>query len=575
MKPSRAISEGSNDRSLITLALIVGVAGLVVALYQQSFSAMAELWQHSDYRYCVLVFPICGYLLWRSRAALVDVDPRPSAWGIGLLAALVLGWALSRAVGTQVVEQLSAVLLIPAAVVTFLGATTARRVLFPLAFLVAAVPLGEALVPSLMRTTANISTALLRGVGVPVLREGQFLTLPGGRFEVADVCAGLHTLISGTILALLFAYLTYRSNLKRVLFVAVSAAVLVAVNGVRAFIVMLVASATEMRVFAGRDHVLFGWLFFGAIVFALFSVGQHFADAPESRGAADTTVAGGTPRKTLLPLVVVLVFVMLATTARQFQRDFSDWVMLAAAALLLAWVLRGRFQRSGATPSSGLEVRPFGTWRAVVVVFTACGVLGVGPLLERRSAGAAVETHEVRALPPLALCGKPVAWSPHWQPEFGSSSVVISGTYGCTEPVSVFMAGYSENVQGTELVSDLNRVIPDEWSDFSTTSKETFDNGIGQVVDVNEVQVRREEGESLIWYWYSIGDRTATTAVGVKLLQVLELITAGRSDGEVYLLETPLTPALESDRERLGAVARQLAVDGSTRSTLTVRRDQL
>ena len=575
MKSFRAISAGSNDRSLITLALIVGVTGLVVAVYQQSFSAMAELWQHSDYRYCVLVFPICGYLLWRSRAALADVDPRPSAWGVGLLAVLVLGWALSRAVGIQVVEQLSAVLLIPAGVVTFLGAPTARRVIFPLAFLVAAVPLGEALVPSLMRTTADISAALLRGVGVPVLREGQFLTLPGGRFEVADVCAGLHTLISGTILALLFAYLTYRNNLKRVLFVTVSAVVLVAVNGVRAFIVMFVASATEMRVFAGRDHVLFGWLFFGAIVFALFSVGQRFADAPESRGESGTTVAGGTPPRTLLPLVVVLVFVMLATTARQFQRDFSDWAVLGAAALLLAWALRGRFQRSDATPSPGVEVRPLGTWRAVAVIFTACGVLGVGPVLERSSAGATLETHEVRALPALALCGKPSAWSPPWRPEFESPSVVVSGTYGCAEPVSVFMAGYAENVQGTELVSDHNRVIPDEWSRFRMKSKESFDNGIGQVVEVNEVQVRGEGGESLIWYWYSVGDRTATTSVGVKLLQALEFITAGRSDGEVHLLETPLTPALESDRERLRSVARQLAVDGSALSTLAAPRARL
>jgi EpsI family protein len=137
------------------------------------------------------------------------------------------------------------------------------------------------------------------------------------------------------------------------------------------------------------------------------------------------------------------------------------------------------------------------------------------------------------------------------------------------------MAAYAENVQGTELVSDHNRVLPDEWSGFSTTSKESFDKGMGQIVDVNEVQVRKEGSESLVWYWYGVGDRTATTSMGVKLLQVLEFVTAGRSDGEVYLLETPLTPALKSDRERLRAVARELAVDGSIRSTLTARRDRL
>lgn len=394
MKSFRAISIESSDRTLITLALIVGIAGLVVVVYGVSFSAMVELWQHSDYRYGVLVFPIVGYLLWRSRATLASADLRPCAWGLALLALLVCCWAVSRMAGVQAAEQLAAMLLIPAAVVTFLGTTVMRRVLFPLAFLVVAVPVGEVLVPALMRTTAGISVALLRAVGVPVFREGQFVTLPGGQFEVAEVCAGLHYVTSGTIIALLFAYLTYRSNLKRSLFVAIAGVTMVLGNGVRAFIVMLVASATDMRVLAGRDHVFFGWLLFGLIVFGLLSFGGRFADDSEPEPREQPAVAGRNgPRGGLSLLAAVLAFVMLASTARDFQSLFSDWIVLSVAAVLLAAVLINGLRVSGRPSAAPIQVLPLRNWRAAAVILAGCGVLAIGPLLLSKYVNAAVPPH--------------------------------------------------------------------------------------------------------------------------------------------------------------------------------------
>jgi len=575
MKSFRAIWIESNDRTLITLSLIVGIAAFIVVVYAKSFSAMAELWQHSDYRHGVLVFPIVGYLLWRSRAALADVDPKPCAWGVALLAVLVLFWAFGRAAGIQVVEQLCAVLLIPAAVVTFLGVKIARRILFPLAFLVAAVPVGDAFVPFLMRATADVSVALVRMVGVPVFREGQFITLPGGRFEVADVCAGLHYLTSGTLIAVLFAYFSYRTNLKRALFVAVAAATMVVGNGVRAFVVMLVASASDMRLLAGRDHVFFGWLLFGLIVFALLTIGLRFADVPEPSAPETSVVKGTTTRKELWLLIAVLVFVMLSATARDFQSQFSDWLILSVAAVFLAGVLLRGSRRSEGTRSSVLEVKPYRNWRAAVVLCLACGVLGAGPLLMSRSVSAAGQRHEAAALPlpPLAGCGSAVPWSPRWRPDFDAPDLVMSGTYGCPEPVSVFVAAYFENVDGKKLVNDHNRLLPSEWGRYSTTVDEAFENGAGGSTAVKEVRVREEEADSLVWFWYRVGERTATSAVRVKLLQALQLVTAGESRGEVYLLMTPPTPTLDAARKRLRAVARQMPVGAGTTGTSIEREN--
>ncbi len=146
-----------------------------------------------------------------------------------------------------------------------------------------------------MRVTADVSAALLRLTGVPVYREGQYITLPGGEFEVADVCSGLRYLVAGTMISLLFAYLTYRSTWRRVLFVAATAFALIFANGLRAFIVMWVASASEMRLLAGEDHVYFGWILFAVVIGGMFLLGTRYAEHEALDGPRTTAVGGARP----------------------------------------------------------------------------------------------------------------------------------------------------------------------------------------------------------------------------------------------------------------------------------------
>ena len=554
-------------QGLVTLFLIAGVSGLVALIYSRSFSTMAELWQQSSHQHGLLVFPIAAYLLWRSRQGLKDIQPEPWAWGVGLLLVLVLAWLLSRAAGIQVGEHLAVLLMIPAAVTTFLGTRVANRALFPLLFLVVALPMGDALIPYLMRTTADVAAAMLRGVGVPVFREGQFLTLPGGDFEVADVCSGLRYLISGTIVALLFGHVTYRSNIKRAVFVAVSAATLVIANGVRAFLVMLVASATDMRYLAGRDHVYFGWLLFGLVIVGLFWVGARFADKNEARANEPSADVVATSQRTeLTPLALVLALVMLAMTARPFEKDFGGyWVMLLpVAGVLLFWAFQRRSRGSGKTvPDSQIQMSPYRKTSAVAILVVTVVVLETGPLLATRPASAVMGTGNL-TLFPVAECGAPIGWSLDWQPRIESPDFSVSGTYQCSAgPVSVFVAGYNKNVQGKELVNDRNRVFPENWHRFAATTTQSFAAGDGRTVEVNEVRVQDGERESLIWYWYGVGDRTAIWPTGVKLLQAYELVVRGRSDGRLYLLQTPLVAESEPGRVRLRAVARELGADNA------------
>ena len=129
---------------------------------------------------------------------------------------------------------------------------------FPLAFLVFAVPFGRALVPALMQVTADITVTALKWTGVPVFRQGMLLSIPGGDFEVARACSGLNYLMTGVVLGTLYAYLTYTDWRKRVAFVAVTVAVLIVANGIRAYLTVAIAHWSDMRYGTGYDHIVFG-----------------------------------------------------------------------------------------------------------------------------------------------------------------------------------------------------------------------------------------------------------------------------------------------------------------------------
>ena len=293
---------------LTLLALLV--MATVLTVYWQSFSRLIGMWSMSDYAYGWLVYPVSAYLLIRDRDKLADIHWRTSFAGVLLAGLVVLSWIVARAVGVQVVEFAGATLLIFTSYWALAGSDAARTTAFPLLLLLMAVPAAGFLVEPLMAVTAGIASACLTLFGIPALRDGQFFLLPGGSFEVAEVCSGLRYLLAGTMAALAYAYITYSSNLKRTVFVGITAIVLVIANGVRAFIVMAVASATEMQVLGGEDHIVFGMFLFAVVFIALIWLGEVFADTKDREGATPVGTEAP-PRRDVSGIVVAAILVIL------------------------------------------------------------------------------------------------------------------------------------------------------------------------------------------------------------------------------------------------------------------------
>ena len=262
--------------------LILSVAAAPVVVYWNTMRTMAELWSSDEYRHGYLIPVLSIVLLWRDRSENASMTFSGSWAGVGLLAILVASWVVAEATSVQLIEQLSVVLMVSAFTLAVVGWRAYKTVWFPLAFLLFAVPIGAAIVPRLMDSTASIAVAGLQMLGVPALREGMRVSLPGGTFEIVEACSGFNYLNAGLALGVLVAHLMFRTLWKQTCYVVAVAGVFILVNGVRAFLVMFVGSTSEMHVLVGRDHIFFGWVLFLVAMALMYWVAERYSDTRDA-----------------------------------------------------------------------------------------------------------------------------------------------------------------------------------------------------------------------------------------------------------------------------------------------------
>ena len=246
----------------------------VAALLQPTFMSMYDIWDRSEtYAHGFVILPIALWLVWRDRQRLAAVPVAGDARAFLLIVPLALGWLAARLGGVLVIEQYAFVAIWIAAVWLVLGPKMLRAAMFPLGFLLLMVPNGEALIQPLINFTADFTVGAVRLAGIPVYREGPFFTMPTGEWNVVEGCSGLRYLIASITLGVLYAYLTYRTLWKRVAFSVAAIIVPVFANGMRAAMIVFIAHYSDMKLALGVDHFIYGWVWFGVVMLAMFWVG--------------------------------------------------------------------------------------------------------------------------------------------------------------------------------------------------------------------------------------------------------------------------------------------------------------
>lgn len=251
----------------------------VAWLYRDTGLAMVQIWNRSEtFAHAFAVPPIALWLIWRQRARLALQSPQPAPVFLLPIAAMAMLWLLGDLAAVNSATQLALTAMLVLVVPATLGWPTARCIAFPLGFLFFAVPIGEFMMPQLMVWTADFTIAALRFSGIPVYREGLQFVIPSGSWSVVEACSGIRYLMASMMVGTLFAYLNYRSLKRRWIFVGVAIVLPLVANWVRAYLIVMLGHFSGNQLATGADHLVYGWVFFGIIMLAMFMIGSKWAE---------------------------------------------------------------------------------------------------------------------------------------------------------------------------------------------------------------------------------------------------------------------------------------------------------
>ena len=308
-----AVTPRARQARLATVSVLIATVALLGGIFWRECLDVYRVWVGSTaYNHCFLVLPLVAYLIWERRGELSIAPPRPQFLALALLPLLSLQWLLAAVLSIHEAQQLIVLTMLEVVLLSLLGWDLFRRLMAPLLYLYFLVPSGMFLVPALQDVAAIMAVKGLHLVGVPVYSDGVFIEIPAGRFVIAEACAGLRFLIASVAFGVFFAILSYRSWIRRAVFIALSVLVPIAANGVRVFGIIYAAHLLDSATAAAADHVVYGWVFFSAILIMLIAIGRSFADRPLSARENIATARARRPAEPARMALVGLIGVVLA-----------------------------------------------------------------------------------------------------------------------------------------------------------------------------------------------------------------------------------------------------------------------
>ena len=464
--------------------LTLGVLLMLFALFWPTFYSMAQVWERSEtFAHGYLIFPITVWLIWRRRDVLARIPPRPDLRGLILLAAAGAGWLLADAGSVNVAAQYAFIAMLIAMVWTLLGLPFVRATFFPLMFLFFAVPVGEFLIQPLMGVTADFTVAMLQATGIPVYREGLFFSIPSGDWSVVEGCSGLRYLIASVTLGVLYAYLTYRSWKRRVLFSIAAVIVPILANSGRAYMIVMIAHLSDMKLALGVDHYIYGWVFFGLVMLLLFWIGGFWREDDQAEPADSALTIKVNSDVVPRPLIPVA---LAALVIAGLWPAYASWLVARALPVLPA-----------------LQVESQGGWQPGKTFTT---------------------------------------WTPHW---VGADRQLRQSYTQAGRNVMLELNYYVTQRQDAELINSQNFMIRQKdpvWSNIGeTVASVQID---GQARQVRQAKLRGSDGQRLlVWQWNQVNQGFSVNDHVAKLTLAMDRVRLARDDGLSVLIAAPYDDA--------------------------------
>ncbi len=476
---------------------------LLLVLFRETGQSMADIWWRSETFAHGMVVPfISGWLIWRERARLVALPIQPSGLALCLFMAVAGGWLLGALTWTNAVAQLALATLIVLTVPVLLGWRVAQALWFPLLFLYFAVPIGEFLIPWLMQRTADFTVSALLLSGVPVYREGLQFVIPTGNWSVVEACSGIRYLIASLMVGTLYGYLSFVTWKRRLAFFALSLGVPLLANWVRAYLIVIIGHLSGNKLATGVDHLIYGWVFFGVVMFLMFTLGGRWAESEvqpvkrESSMGQSTTASRRRYTTVLLGLCVVIMV--------------SPWVLQS-------------FRATGPTGTPVLSAPSLAGWERGEALDAAWQPLSIHPAAEAQ-------------------------WT-------------YRAASGAPEAVALYVAYYRHQTAQAKLISSDNVLVHSSDTHWAQIALET--RAVPNIGSVDRALIRpigpggvALSGGRVVWRLYVVDGQWTNQGGRAKLLTAGQQLRGHGDDGALLVLSVPLgqepgeaeTPAAADER---------------------------
>jgi EpsI family protein len=274
-------------------------------------------------------------------------------------------------------------------------------------------------------------------------------------------------------------------------FIAASIVVPVIANGLRAYMIVMIGHTSNMALATGVDHLIYGWIFFGIVMFVMFWVGSYWRQDTDADSAA-------------LPPA----------------RSADATAPAAIAKMLLA-------------------------------VVAACALWPAFAYYSDR----ATHNPKPVALPPIALSGAPAGAFSSWVPSFMPADAGFNGVVESAggKPVALTVLYYRNQTRDKALISSVNRLAAEKDAYHELGGTVRTEQVDGRTLTVRETRMRGATGTFLVWHWLRVDGHPVTNAYMGKLRQAAAKLMLRGDDGAAIMLSSPYSEDQEAARIALRA----------------------
>ena len=510
-------------RTCVTLVLILGS---FVLLYRAVLVKLVSDWYTDDnYSHGFLIVPIALFFVWERRHRLLNAAVRPSWVGLAVIIASV-AVLIAGLLGAELfLTRISILGFVTGTILFLFGWAHLAILVFPLLFLLLMIPIPAIIFNQiafpLQILASRFGEAALTVLGIPVLREGNVITLATTSLEVAEACSGIRSLISLLTLAIVYGYLADPRIWARVVLALASIPVAIVANGVRVAGTGVAAHSYGADAAMGFFHTFSGWLVFLVALILLFVVQRVIVLVAPIRPGIGNQESGVRDRKT--------------RTGERATGSRTPTALNPESRIL----------------NPGL-IRPF--------VIALCLVLGA-VVIGRTSKSELTPARESFSTFPMEIGD----WRGESVPRFNQQILAVLGvdeyvtrTYYAPSgrAVGLYVGFYQSQRQGDTMHSPLNCLPGAGWEPVKkerVTIEVPTTTGTRAIV-VNRIVILKGLDKQVVLYWYQSHGRVVASEYWGKIYTVVDAIRLNRTDAAMVRVISPVTgsdAAAEQTAERL------------------------